>query len=104
VGHTGRAHAALRLGGGVRLRPEVGDDRREEGAGLGRVSSWAGGEKVSGRKKKRRREFGPRERKRMRKRVGWAENQGKEGDWFCIFEKEANKFNTNSNLENSNLN
>jgi len=40
----------------------------------------------------------------MRKRVGWAENQGKEGDWFCIFEKEANKFNTNSNSENSNLN
>ena len=49
--------------------------------------------------------MGPREkRERMRKRVGWAENQGKEGDWFCIFEKEANKFNTNSNSENSNLN
>ena len=48
--------------------------------------------------------MGPRgKRKRMRKRVGWAENQ-KKGDWFCIFEKEANKFNTNSNSENSNLN
>ena len=27
AGHAGRARAALGLGGGVRLRPEVGDDR-----------------------------------------------------------------------------
>jgi len=39
--------------------------KKKERAG---EENWAGGEKVSGRKKKRRREFGPRERKRMREK------------------------------------